>query len=1155
MNVCNNNFIDCRRGKIVCYRERKLKDTICQKKSQLRNKKRKIREIKTKKTINYFIFGLITQLIIVLDLCSAVVGGYVNNPPKFLIDNQTEIVLRLKEGIETPVGSVIYTVNGYDQDGDTLTFGIKETIGNELIKIEHVKKNSANLILKKELDRETREEYGLILTLTDGRLGDGNFITQSLLILVEDVNDNEPVFKQFQSTLVLPENSPPGVVLTVEATDRDEGTYGQVVYRLKDLDGDDSTFSISTVNGKGVIKLIKELDYEQKILYQLQILAMDRSNTEPVNTGTSTVVIKVEDVEDRLPEFVAVSPVGRISEDAEIGTEVMRVKAIDGDRGINNSIVYSITKGSEGDFEIDSTYGIVYTAKKLDRESSSNNGAYILEITARENSKIIFPPPFTKTEVTIIVSDVNDETPTFRNDSYKAEIDENAQMNTPVTFFDGFFPEIFDHDQGKNGTFRVFTEGDFGIFEVTPSVIVNEGTFLIRVKNPERLDYEKVTIFNFTIFAKEIVEVNPKHGSVPVTIFVRDVNDNIPRFSKNSYRISVPENSKTGKVIASVRAVDTDSGNYGTKGIRYTGLGGSVAEYLSINSITGDISVISPEPLFDREFIDRHYVTVEAVDNLGKGNRNTVQIIIDVEDVNDNAPRFLQTKYEARLQENHINFERPLIVEANDQDLNGTDNSKIRYRIKEGHEKDNFTIDPVLGLIQPKHHIDFERLAIRDKEYDPKNSVIPIRLLVVAQDHGTPSLSSSVFVTIHVTDMNDHAPTFEDMNYGVTVPETVPPGSSIFQLIATDKDSSSPNNEIVYKIKKGPKDKFVINPETGVIRLAPGASLDPDLTFPPTFQYSLTVIAEDGGIGVDQLHESVEVIIDVEDVNNKIPVFKEPGVIKIKENLEPGKHICDIEATDPDHDHNLKFTFDKNNSEARNEEGTIVKQGDVDFVDFFDLNPTNGTLRVKRIIDREKIEIIRLGIVCEDTGAIGDAQKAFTTLTVLIEDENDNSPMFKKSVYRRSVAENSKNGTSVVNVIAEDPDKDKSITYHIEGSDDVKNLISLDSETGEIVVSNKIDHEQTSWLNFSVGATDSGKPPRSSFVDVHVQILDENDNNPVFINDFDNLTIMEDVKPGKDLLLILLLLLLPCSAIDAKSRGIRIPWILESLVGEVPKWL
>ena len=129
---------------------------------------------------------------------------------------------------------------------------------------------------------QVRDEYALVLTLTDGRLGEGNFITQSLLLLVEDVNDNVPIFRPHPTSLTLREDSGPGILTTVEATDADLGAHGQVVYYLQELDGDNDVFSISTVNGKGVIRLVGRLDYEKKYLYQLRVLAIDRAINEKV---------------------------------------------------------------------------------------------------------------------------------------------------------------------------------------------------------------------------------------------------------------------------------------------------------------------------------------------------------------------------------------------------------------------------------------------------------------------------------------------------------------------------------------------------------------------------------------------------------------------------------------------------------------------------------------------------------------------------------------------------------------------------------------------------------------------------------------------------------------------------------------------------------
>ncbi|KAG5318093.1 CAD86 protein, partial [Pseudoatta argentina] len=1054
----------------------------------------------------YFIFGYL------LTYCSAR-----NNPPRFLIDGQTEIVLRLKEESETPIGSLIYKLKGIDPDNDILTFGVREQPGSDVIQVENFGFNEANIYLNKLLDRETRDEYPLVLTLTDGRLGEGNFITQSLLLLVEDINDNVPIFRPHPTSLTLREDSRPGILTTVEATDADLGAHGQVVYYLQELDGDNSVFSISTVNGKGVIRLVGSLDYERKYLYQLRILAVDRAINEKVNTGTTAILIKVQDVEDQPPEFIAMTPVARISENVRIGTSVLQVRAVDGDKGINNKVIYSITKGPRYLFDIDATSGLVFTRAQLDREAEENSdGTFILEITVKEVSKIV-PPPSVSTEVTIILTDVNDETPTFRSMLYRAEINENAPENTPANFIGDAIPEVFDHDLGSNGTFRIFIEGDGGMFDVTPFRGINEAPFLIRVKDSNKLDFEKISVVNFTLVAKEITPISPKYSAVPVTVFIKDQNDNYPEFTEDIYEVSIPENCVEGTTVAWVQALDADSDNLGTHGIRYTTLGGSIAHALTMDPLTGVITVKHPGSSFDRELVARHYLTVEARDNLGKGNRNAAQLIINIDDVNDNAPIFLQNKYEAVLLENEDHFESPLIVEASDNDLNGTRNSEMVYALVSSEFSRNFTIDPKRGIVTPTRPLDYEALPINQGH---KEMIIrQLRLTVRARDMGTPSLISDVPLMIYLRDVNDNAPVFERTLYKRNIPEDSPGGTNIVQVKAWDKDLSSPNNKLVYRIQSGAGDKFVISPETGVIRVAPGSNLDPDLTSPKTTRYNLNVIAIDSGTEIQQTTE-VLVNITILDVNNKPPVFIDPGTVTIRENTQVGAYVHRIVAQDPDVAPILRYRVDPNSSEARNEEGTLIKVQEYDYLAALELNALDGLLRIVKLLDRERVETIRLGLVVEDLAAVRGLQTASATLSIIIEDENDNNPKFRRPFYRRSVTENSKNGVNIVNIVADDADKNRSITYSLQGPKEITDLVHLDHETGEMVVANKIDREMYSWLNLTVKATDSGIPPRSSLSEVYVQVLDENDNNPYFVSNISNVTVMENSKIGTEIAVI-----------------------------------
>lgn len=102
---------------------------------------------------------------------------------------------------------------------------------------------------------------------------------------------------------------------------------------------------------------------------------------------------------------------------------------------------------------------------------------------------------------------------------------------------------------------------------------------------------------------------------------------------------------------------------------------------------------------------------------------------------------------------------------------------------------------------------------------------------------------------------------------------------------AYDLDGSFPNNNVVYRIQNGAFDKFTIGAETGIISVAQGASLDPDLIQPKRMSYSLKILALDSAPGDMQLHAVAIVNITIQDVNNKLPTFIDPEPTKIKENI------------------------------------------------------------------------------------------------------------------------------------------------------------------------------------------------------------------------------------------------------------------------------
>lgn len=281
----------------------------------------------------------------------------------------------------------------------------------------------------------------------------------------------------------------------------------------------------------------------------------------------------------------------------------------------------------------------------------------------------------------------------------------------------------------------------------------------------------------------------------------------------------------------------------------------------------------------------------------------------------------------------------------------------------------NFSINKDTGIVTPLAPLDYEKLTGPNL-----GNVRPLHFIVQARDMGSPSLWSEVPLIIYLQDVNDHEPIFDQAFYNRTIPEDVPGGTSILEVSAYDDDGSNPNNEIVYRIQSGASDKFVIGSDTGIISVAQGASLDPDLTEPQQMRYTLNVLAIDGGLGDSQLQASVLVNITILDVNNKPPYYLDPGIIQIRENTPVGTEVYELIAKDPDSNPILRYHIDHQNSEARNEDGALIKIGDYDFISMFDLNPMTGMLKIAKLIDRERIEVIRLGLIVEDLGAIGKPQ-------------------------------------------------------------------------------------------------------------------------------------------------------------------------------------
>ncbi|XP_049604917.1 protocadherin alpha-8 isoform X14 [Syngnathus scovelli] len=413
------------------------------------------------------------------------------------------------------------------------------------------------LVLLKQLDRETTGRQRLRLTAVDGGKPPKSGSIE-LTVDVLDVNDNSPVFDKEVYSASLNENVPVGtVVIQVNATDMDLGANGEIVYSFgKEVDLKVmELFSIDSNTGE--IKVMGHLDFEDSKSYEIDIHASDKG---PVPlTADKSVLITVNDVNDNAPEIEVTSFSNSIKEDAKIGTTVALISVSDLDSGINGKVLCAIKQ--DVPFTLspslqENMYSLV-TKSQLDREHVSR---YEVTITAKDTNEPVFS---TEKTITVVVSDVNDNSPEFSSSPYTFYITEN---NTPGASV--FSVKASDKDEADNAliSYHIVREGSadsklFSFLNINP-----ETGEVMALKS---FDFETLKSFQFQVVSRDGGSP-PLSSNVTVKVFILDQNDNAPVIlypvSSNGSAQGVeeiPRNIKAGDLVTKVRAYDADIGYNG----------------------------------------------------------------------------------------------------------------------------------------------------------------------------------------------------------------------------------------------------------------------------------------------------------------------------------------------------------------------------------------------------------------------------------------------------------------------------------------------------------------------------------------------------------------------------------------------------------------
>ncbi|KAM7389197.1 hypothetical protein PAMP_023190 [Pampus punctatissimus] len=485
--------------------------------------------------------------------------------------------------------------------------------------------------------------------------------------------------------------------------------------------------------------------------------------------------------------------------------------------------------------------------------------------------------------------------------------------------------------------------------------------------------------------------------------------------------------------------------------------------------------ILTTQMKIDRDVVCRQnpkcIISLEVMSN----SMEICVIKVEIEDLNDNAPRFPTSHIDIEISENASPGTRFPLEGASDPD------SGIF-----GVQSYSITPNELFGL-EIKTRGDGSKIAelVVQKSLD-RETQSHYTYEISAEDGGDPPKIGAVQLNIKVIDSNDNNPVFDEPVYTVNVMENSPINTLVIDLNATDPDEGT-NGEVVYSfnsyVTEQTRDAFKIDPRTGII------TVNGVLDYETTQIYEIDVQAKD--LGPNSIPAHCKVTVNVMDTNDNPPniflLSLNTEMVEVSENAQRGYVIALVRVTDKDSGANGKVQ--------------CRLQGNVPFR--LQEYESFSTILVDGRLDREQKDTYNLTIQAEDSGT--PPLRATKSLVVKVTDENDNPPHFLKPHYQEMVMENNLPGSCLLAVSAEDPDlgMNGTVSYSIVPGEikhmDVNTYVSI-NPSGRIYSMRSFDHEYTRTFDFKVLARDNGNPSLSSNATVRIVVLDVNDNAPVMTN-------------------------------------------------------
>ncbi|XP_076860653.1 protocadherin gamma-C3-like [Brachyhypopomus gauderio] len=459
-----------------------------------------------------------------------------------------------------------------------------------------------------------------------------------------------------------------------------------------------------------------------------------------------------------------------------------------------------------------------------------------------------------------------------------------------------------------------------------------------------------------------------------VTVEIVDVNDNAPVFSEHETRLEMWESALAGTRFQLQAAHDPDSGSNSIQAYKL-----NQNDYFRLEvkdrGEGGKILIIVLQKPIDREAIQSMKLLLTAVDGGRPSKSGTMEITVNILDVNDNFPVFTKDVYSVTLNEN-----APVgttVLRMNATDLDDGPNGEIIYAFAnhvDSKLRKLFDLNSVTGDIVVKGYIDFETMG---------TYIIDIQ----ASDKGTIPLTTDKSLTIRILDVNDNTPEIEVTSFSSTVSENSRPGTTVALISVSDLDSGT-NGKVVCSVPEDIPFKLMPSSRDNIYSLVTTSSLDRETEY----EYDITLTAKDAG--EPPLSSVKTITVLVSDVNDNSPEFSlSPYTFYIMENNAPGSSLFCVSASDEDTNENAVVTF-----EILRESGEENK-----YTSFLNINSENGCIYALKSLDFESVKTFPFRVLATDSGT--PTMSNNVTVNVYILDQNDNVPVILYPVSANGSAE------------------------------------------------------------------------------------------------------------------------------------------------------